>query len=251
MASELVKNDECLVDEDKNIVRLTDYARVKVVHSFAELISTRFGDGVNALCWARTLPGDFEEVVRLLEAGEGIDTLDEARLRGLPLSEAGRVAVEALIEDLRLLRDQGLAPVLDCIRGYPREEEAVVVRTDVYSFHADSAPVEADTYLCTYSGPTSEGLPNEEGQRRVDIPETRAALLREFGGEDDASFREYLNEHCYDLHYAPLPGVKPYVFGQGNLWRIAVEYPGSPVPPCIHRAPENVPGEPPRLLLIS
>ena len=27
--------------------------------------------------------------------------------------------------------------------------------------------------------------------------------------------------------------------------------PGSPVPPCIHRAPETHPGDPPRLLLIS
>lgn len=251
MAHELVKNDESLVAEVKDMVRPTGYPRVKVVHSFAELIGTRFGDGVNALCWARTLPGDFEEVVEQLAVDKGIDTLDEVRLRSLPLSEAGKVAVGMLIEDLRLLREQGLAPVLDCISGYPREEEAVVVRTDVYSFHADSAPVEADTYLCTYSGPTSEGLRNEDAQRRVDIPETRAALLREFDGEDDEGFREYLNENCFDLHYAPLPGAQPYSFGRGNLWRIAVEYPGSPVPPCIHRAPENVPGEPPRLLLIS
>ncbi len=40
-------------------------------------------------------------------------------------------------------------------------------------------------------------------------------------------------------------------FGLGNLWRIAVDYPGSPVPPCIHRAPITRPGRPPRLLLIS
>ena len=36
-----------------------------------------------------------------------------------------------------------------------------------------------------------------------------------------------------------------------HLWRIAVDYPGSPVPPCVHRAPETRPGRPPRLLLIS
>jgi hypothetical protein len=30
-----------------------------------------------------------------------------------------------------------------------------------------------------------------------------------------------------------------------------VEYDGSPVPPCIHRAPDTRPGDPPRLLLIS
>jgi hypothetical protein len=30
-----------------------------------------------------------------------------------------------------------------------------------------------------------------------------------------------------------------------------VAYPDSPVLPCIHRAPETCPGDPPRLLLIS
>ena len=123
--------------------------------------------------------------------------------------------------------------------------------TDVYSYHADSATTEADTYLCTYHGPTSEGLRNEEVQRCVDIPEVRAELLKLYGGDDDAGFEEYLNENCYDLHYAPRPGAQPFSFGQGNLWRIALEYPGCPVLPCVHRAPENSPGLPARLLLIS
>ncbi len=227
------------------------YSRIKVVKSFEELVTTPFGGGINALCWQRELTGDFGEVVERLAADEGITTLDEERLRGLSVSAAGRAAIEVLLADLRLLRERGLAPVLDCIHGYPREEEPVVVRTDVYSFHADSAPVEADTYLCTYYGATSEALRNEEAQRRVDIPETRAALLREFGGEDDESFREYLNENCYDLHYAAAPQARPFQFGVGNLWRIAVEYPGSPVPPCVHRAPDTVAGEAARLLLIS
>ncbi|HUR46218.1 MAG TPA: hypothetical protein VMZ27_10115, partial [Candidatus Saccharimonadales bacterium] len=64
-------------------------------------------------------------------------------------------------------------------------------------------------------------------------------------------FREYLKENCYDLHYAPIPTARPFSFGLGNLWRIAVDYPCSPVPPCLHRAPETLPGQPPRLLLIS
>jgi hypothetical protein len=123
--------------------------------------------------------------------------------------------------------------------------------TDVFSFHADSAPVETDTWLCTYHGPASEGLPNDEARRRVDIPETRAELLRRFGGPDDATFLEYLSEHHYDLHYAPRPNARPYSFGLGNLWRIAVDWPGGPVLPCIHRAPEHTPDQPPRLLLIS
>lgn len=231
---------------------LPDYARIKRVNSFLELVAARFEDGVNALCWERTLPGDFGEVVaRLGVTEEGITTLDEARLQGLSINAAGRMAIEVLLADLRLLREQGRDPVLNCINGYPRDETAGPVSTDVFSFHADSAPVEADTWLCTYHGLPSEGLRNEEALRRVDVPETRAELLKLFGGEDNDAFREFLQENCYDLHYAPVPDARPYSFGVGNLWRIAVDWPGSRVPPCIHRAPDTQHGQPPRLLLIS
>ncbi|MBC8001589.1 MAG: hypothetical protein H7X97_03280, partial [Opitutaceae bacterium] len=158
---------------------------------------------------------------------------------------------DILIEDQRILRERDLDPVLNCINGYPRDENPGPVPTDVFSFHVDSATVETDTWLCTYHGPASEGLRNDEAQRRVDIPETRAELLRLFGGEDNDDFRAYLKENCYDLHYASVPQARPFSFGTGNLWRIAVDYPSSPVPPCIHRAPETRPGQPPRLLLIS
>ncbi len=229
----------------------SDYPRTKRVRSFQELVATPFADGVNALCWERALAGDFSEVLGHLGGGEGIITLDDALLRSLPVSAAGLAAVAVLLEDQRLLREHGFDPVLNCIHGYPRDEEAGPVRTDVFSFHADSAMVETDTWLCTYHGPASEGLSNEEALRRVDIPETRAELLKLYGGEDDDGFREYLNENCYDLHYSPIPPARPFSFGLGNLWRIAVDWPGSPVPPCIHRAPETFPGQPPRLLLIS
>ena len=227
------------------------YSRIRVVNSFHELATARFAGGVNALCWPRALPGDFGEVVERLGGGEGIVTLDEDRLRGLHVSAAGRAAIDLLIEDQRLLRERDLDPVLNCIHGYPHDETQGPVPTDVFSFHADSATVETDTWLCTYHGPASEGLRNDQARRRVDIPETRAELLRIFGGPDDQTFLEYLNENCYDLHYAPVPQARPFSFGVGHLWRIAVEYPGSPVPPCIHRAPETHPGQPPRLLLIS
>lgn len=227
------------------------YRRIKVVKTFHELVSTAFGDGVNALCWERDLPGDFGEVVAQLGLGGGVTTIDDARLETLSLSAAGQTAREILLEDQRLLRAHGLAPVLDCIGGYPRDEDASTVPTDVYSFHADSAPVETDTYLCSYQEAATEGLRNEEAVRHVDLPEVRARLLQIFGGADDADFREYLSENCYDLHYVPAPQARPFSFGFGHLWRIAVEYPGSPVPPCIHRAPETVAGRPPRLLLIS
>ncbi len=227
------------------------YTRIKWVDSFDELVTTPFADGVNALCWQRTLPGDFSEVVEQLAVGEGITTLDEAQLGSLPVSAAGRAAIDILLEDQRLLREHGLEPVLDCINGYLRNENPGPMRTDVCSFHADSATAVADTYLCTYHGPASEGLRNDEAIRRVDIPEIRAALLTHFGGKDDDAFLDYLKENFFDLHYAPVPQARPFSFGQGNLWRVAVQYPGSPVPPCIHRAPEAIPGQPPRLLLIS
>jgi hypothetical protein len=227
------------------------HPRVKVVQSFEELVTTRFSGDINALCWERTLEGDFQEVVAGLGQGEGICPLADDRLRSLSLSTAGLRAVEVLMEDQRLLREHGLAPVLDCIYGYPRDEESEIVATDVFSFHADSAPVEAGTYLCTYHGLASEGVANEQAVRRIDIPETRAALLEEFGGEEGADFEEYLSACCYDLHYALLPGARPYGFGLGNLWRVAVQYPSSPVLPCIHRAPATGPADSPRLLLIS
>lgn len=268
------------------------HARIKRVHSFEELISTPFADGVNALCWARELPGDFaavaariamaaaggqgadsgdsgdrknvvEDGVEEEDDGEGEDSggilgLDAEFLESLELDAGGKTAVGVMLEDFRRLRELGLQPELNAIRAYPRDTAAELgeggVRTDVYSWHADSATTEADTWLCTYFGACSEGLANEEARRVVDFPERRAALLREFGGEDAVEgeeFREFLNENCYDLHYLALPGASPIVFGVGNMWRIAVEYPGCPVPPCVHRAPETEPGDPPRLLLIS
>jgi len=228
-----------------------DYGRIKLVRSFEELVETPFREGVNALCWRRELTGDFGEVAGLLANGPGIVPVEAPTLESLSLSPAGKVAASFLLEDLRRLRELDLAPELNCILAYPRDDDSGPVRTDVYSFHADSAPVEAATWLCTYHGRPSEGLRNDEAQRQVDIPETRAKLLNEFGGADDDDFREHLEEHAYDLHYAPLPGAVPFRFGLGNLWRIAIEYPGCPVPPCIHRAPETLPGDPPRLLLIS
>lgn len=229
----------------------TDYPRIRQVGSFDELVSTPFGDGVNALCWRRSLPGDFDEVVRHLALDDDLTTLDEEILLALPLSEAGQIAVAILLRDLRSLRDLELDPVLNAITAYPRDEEPGAIPVDVYSFHADSAPVMAETWLCTYHGAPSEGLRNDEGIRRLALPGMREILLAEYGGTDDEGFTDYLSEHCYDLHYAPLPAAQPFSFGVGHLWRIAVDYPGSPVPPCLHRAPESLPGDPVRLLLIS
>ena len=228
-----------------------DHPRIRQVNSFQELVTTPWANGVNALCWPRMLPGDFGEVAARLRLGPGITTLEEEMLAELPVSPAGRLAIEAMLADLSLLRDHGLDPALNGIDGYPRDEHAGPVPTDVFSYHADSAPVPADTWLCTYHGASSEVLGNEEVRRCVDIPETRAELFREFGGAEGPDFEEFLHEHCYDLHYVPVAGAQPFAFGLGNLWRISLEYPGCPVPPCVHRAPLTHAGDPPRLLLIS
>ena len=225
--------------------------RIGIVGSFEELIATRFAGDVNALFWPRRLPGDFQEILGHLDTEEGLATIGDEDLRALALSPAGVVAREVLLADQALLRGRGLAPTLDCITGYPRDLAEGPVPTDVYSFHVDSAPVEADTYLCTYTGSTSEGLLNEDAVRQVDVAETRVELLRSYGGADDEHFDSYLSEQCFDLHYRPLPGAQPYSFGLGNLWRVAIAYPGCPVLPCIHRAPLTLPGDLTRLLLIS
>ena len=224
--------------------------RVRQVRTFEELLRAPFAEGVNALCWERKLPGDFAEVIAKLGPGEGIVPLEDERIRALDLTPAGGLAAAAMLADQQLLRDHDLAPSLNCVYDCVLGPDAGTVPTDVTSFHVDSAPVEVDTWLCTYHGACSEGLRNEDALLKVEIPEIRAALLKEYGGTDDAGFAEFLHEHSYDSHYALKHGAASYPFGTFALWRIATRWPGCPVPPCIHRAPENKPGSP-RLLLIS
>lgn len=236
---------------DNHPIAIEASHRIAIVDSFEALIAARFEGDVNAICWRRRLPGDFQEILDRLPVEAGMTTIEGDDLRALDLSAAGAAAREVLLADQALLRDHGLAPTLDCITGYPRDDAAAPVPTDVYSFHVDSATAPVDTYLCTYIGDTSEGLLNEAAIRRVDVAETRAQLLKIYGGPDDESFTAYLREQCLDLHYWPLAGAEPYRFGLGNLWRIAVAYPDCPVLPCIHRAPPMPPGAHGRLLLIS
>lgn len=225
--------------------------RTRIVGSFEDLIGTPFAGDVNAICWPRILEGDFQEVISRLQAPAGMTTIEDDELRSLELSPAGAAARETLLADQNMLRNAGFDPILDVITKYKRDDRGGPVPTDVYSFHVDSAPVEAATLLCTYAGPASEGLLNEQAVRRIDVPETRAELLTAYGGKDDDSFAAFLAENAYDHHYAPLPGAEPYGFGLHAIWRIAIAWPGSPVLPCIHRAPPQPPGTSPRLLLIS
>ncbi len=229
--------------------------RIQVVTSFEALLATPLAANCNAVCWQRTLAGDFEEVMRGgvvgREATDGIYTLDEASLSAMRVSAAGATAVATLVSDLQRLQQVGHQPKLDCVVRYARDDEDEVMATDVYSFHVDRATVATETFLCSYTEPASEGLCNEDAVRRVDMPQIRARLLEEFGGCEGEEFTAWLAEHCFDLHYAPVAHGRPFDFGVGNLWRIAVDYPGCPVSPCIHRAPETPHGAPPRLLLIS
>lgn len=224
--------------------------RRATVDSFAELVARPLTDGINALCWPRTLAGDFGEVARLLAPADGLVTVDAEMLQALVLSPAGRIAADVMLEDLRRLDELGRDPVLNCITGYPRDERGLPIATDVMSFHADRAPVEVDTWLCTYWGKSSDVLDNDSARRRIDEPAIRAALLQEYGGEDDDGFAEFIREGSFDLHYGAHGDVAPCACGVGNLWRMAVAWPGCPVPPCIHRAPQTMPGDEPRLLLI-
>lgn len=227
-----------------------DTSCIQAVPSFAALVATPFARGVNALCWPRALEGDFGEIVSALGDGEDVEPLDPDRLRTLSLSRSGRSARDAVLDDLERLHALDLDPELDLIHAYPRDHRGRAVSTDVYSFHVDSAPIETSTWFCTYYGPPTEGLRSADAQRRIDVSCTRAALLAEYGGNDDEGFGDFLREHAYDRHYVPSPGARPHAFAIHALWRIAVEWPGSAVPACVHRAPTTRADEK-RLLLIA
>lgn len=220
------------------------------VASFDALLNAPWRDGVCALTWRRSLAGDYDAVAAAIGPINEITSLDEEALLGLRLAPAGALAREQLLDDLRMLRAAGLDPSLEAIPPQPRAVSDAPVVTDVYSWHADSATDETDTWLCSYNVAGTEALPSALARRYVDIPETRAKLLQHYGGADDDGFRDFLREHYYDLHYAAVSGARPVSFGLGHLWRIATRWPGCPVPPCVHRAPLIPAGSLPRLLLI-
>ncbi|MBK8040467.1 MAG: hypothetical protein IPK22_25535 [Verrucomicrobiaceae bacterium] len=223
---------------------------IRLVSSFDELLNTPLRDGVNALCWPRCLAGDFTEVAQRLPMPLGITHLAEEDFCLLELSAEGHLAADQMLADLHVLQEHGLDPVLDSVNGCSHPILGPYQRTDVGSWHVDSATAEADTWLCTYHGASSEGLFPEDAIPRIEMPEARAELLRLFGGRDDETFTEWLDEHFHDLHYAARESARPYVFGIGNLWRIATRHPEVAVPPCVHRAPDSALGQK-RLLLIS
>lgn len=233
------------------MVQPFDHPQIRYVHSLDELVTTPMRDGVNAICWQRAIQGDFSNILEHLQPERGITTWEREQLLALPLTNEGKIAVEFMLRDQEQLQIHGIDPVIDSINGYIGHDEQELMRTDVCSFHVDRATDVADTYLCTYSGASSIGVRNEDVILRAKVPAIRAVLLADFGGEDDETFLEYLTENFFDLHYDALPGARTFSFGVGHLWRIAIDYPGCPVPPCIHRAPDPVKGQAPRMILIG
>lgn len=219
----------------------------RVTH-FQELVSTPFGGNINAMCWTRTLQGNFAEIVSKLNPSENIATIEAEELHTLELSLQGQLAREILLNDLKLLTAHGASPILNVIKYYDRDDSYPFFPTDVYSFHVDRSPIATDTFLCTYHGEPSEILPNTQGTQKVLIPEIRKELKKLYGANDEG-FESFLTEYFFDLHYQALPNSQPISLGVGHLWKLAVDHPESPVLPCLHRAPNETSGQL-RLLLI-
>ncbi len=220
--------------------------QTQTVSSFQELVSTPFYGEVNALCWERKLEGDFSEITEKILTTGNITELSEQSLIGLSLTEQGNLAREKVLEDLRILKKHGAAPVLNIINQYERDD--FFFSTDVYSFHVDRSPIPTDTFLCTYHGASSEIVPNNQAEQKVLIPEIRAELKKLYQGPDEG-FDAFLTEYFFDLHYKAKPDAKIISLGQHHIWRLAIDHPESQVLPCLHRAPKENLGEP-RLLLI-
>jgi hypothetical protein len=218
------------------------------VNNFYELVTTPFNGTINAIGWKRELKGDFAELVAKIARNGNVTVVEQKQLLALDLSEQGQLARDIILSDWKLLEAHGASPVLNVIEYYDRDEDFPFFPTDVYSFHVDRSPIATDTFLCTYYGEPSEIIPNPQCEQKVWIPEIRAALKELYDGEDDG-FEAFLTEYFFDLHYQAKPNAQPINLGLGNLWRLAVDYPGSPVLPCVHRAPHEK-AEQPRLLMI-
>jgi hypothetical protein len=222
--------------------------QIHSVTNFQDLVSTPFSGEINAICWTRTLSGDFSEIVRKVALSGNITTIEEEELYELELSEQGQLARDILLNDLKVLKAHGASPILNVINYYDRDDIYPFFPTDVYSFHVDRSPVPTDTFLCTYYGEPSDILPNSQGEKKVLIPAIRDELKKLYHGAAEG-FESFLSEHFFDLHYQATPDARPINLGQGHLWRLAVDHPESQVPPCIHRAPKEKAGQA-RLLMI-
>jgi len=222
--------------------------QIQYVTNFQDLISKPFHGEINAICWTRTLLGDFSEIVGKVELHGNMTSIDLDDLFKMQLSEQGQLARETLVNDFNLLKSHGALPTLNAIKCYERDEAQPFFPTDVYSFHVDRSPIPTDTFLCTYYGESSEILPNSQAIQKILVPEIRDELKKIYH-VTDKEFESFLSEHFFDLHYLPKAEAKPIKLGLGQLWRLAVDHPESKALPCIHRAPEEKNGQT-RLLMI-
>ena len=223
-------------------------SQIQCVTNFQDLVSTPFHGEINAICQTRKLIGDFSEIANKIKLNENIAVLDEDELLELELSAQGQLAREILINDLKVLKAYGASPIINLIKCYERDNTYPFFPRDVYSFHVDWSPVRTDTFLCTYYGESSEIVPNSEALQKILVPEIREELKKIDHGAEEG-FESFLREHFFNLHYLPKPKAHPISLGLGHLWKLAVDYPGSQVLPCIHRAPKEKNGQN-RLLLI-
>lgn len=217
------------------------------VNNYQALISTTFQGTTNAISWSRDLEGDFEEIVNAIAFEGTMLEIDEEELLALELSEAGSIARETILSDFKLLSELGASPVLNIIANYEADEHPFFP-TDVYSFHVDRSPIATDTFLCTYFGDTSELISNQDAIQKIQVPDIREKIEKAYVDEA-TDFETYLSEHFFDLHYQAVEDASVIQAGIGHLWRLAVDYPGSNVLPCIHRAPIEKSGNK-RLMLI-
>jgi len=208
------------------------------VTNFQDFVSAPFKGEINAICWTRTLQGDFSEIVKQVVLTGNVTEIGPEEICDLSLSEQGRLAREILLNDLKILNAHCVSPIVNVIKCYERDRTYPFLPTDVYSFHVDCSPIPTDTILCTYYGAPSEILPNAQGQKKVLVPEIRHKLRKLYQGAEDG-FESFLNEHFFDLHYEARPGAHPISLGLGNMWRLAVNHPQSQVPACLHRAPSE------------
>ena len=222
--------------------------QIHCVTNFEDLVSTPFHGEMNAICWERTLRGDFAEIVSKVPLHENIAVLTPEALLALELSAEGQFARQILLDDLDLLTAYGASPTLNLIRCYDRDDAYPFFPTDVYSWHVDRSPVPTDTYLCTYHGEASEILPNAQAEQKILIPEIHDELRKLYDGAEEG-FESFLSENFFDLHYQAKPAAQPIDLGLGHLWRLAVDHPDSRALPCVHRAPKEKTGQT-RLLLI-
>lgn len=221
--------------------------QIQFVSNFQDLIASPFLGETNAICWNRTLVGDFSEIVDQIELNEAMKVIELEELKALRLSKNGQLAVEILLNDFNLLSDYGASPVLNIIKSYEEDPTNPFFPTDVYSFHVDRSPIPTDTFLCTYLGESSEILPNSKAIQKILVPEIIAELKSTYHIKDQ-DFEEFTKEHFFDLHYQAITDFQPIRLGNGHIWKLAIDHPELKVPPCIHRAP--IENNQKRLLLI-